>query len=546
MRSNAGKIAGAKGASIRKQTKRDLQDAPTENLAGAPAWDMPTKERFVNMLMCNMLGGTYYASERDLADLAVSTHEEMLKEDPVFYAKAIVYARNAGYVREQPALGLVYLSTLPTKELVYSVFNDVAKIPSDVSKFIEYARKGGIRKGLGSVGKELINRWLRTNLSEYWAIKYPKDLKDAISLTRPKLGDNYIVEHIMGKKASIMDYETQLGWFNALKRGDGTVNPLAAITEGRLPFEVVTSITKMDKDAWETLMPQMPYFALLRNLNTLQRHGVFEKKKNVDYVVARLTDPEAVKKSKLFPFRFYNAYKAFASNSSSGGWDTDRILDALSDAMDIAISNIPEVPGRILIAQDVSGSMSGGSFSRGTTTYSDIAGIFGAVLFKAFPDTRIMQFDTDLYKVNASRKDSVMSLSQSLSRSAGGTTMGLPLKYLNEHDIQVEHVIYVTDNMDWFYDTIYGNYADASDVLTEWRLYRNNVAPTCQLWWLRLDPYGTQQHLPEEPGVHTFNGWSDNVVRTLATKANGMAGQIEQIESVALWKNGDDEGPIIA
>ena len=71
------------------------------------------------------------------------------------------------------------------------------------------------------------------------------------------------------------DLTPQIDAFEQIKRldlGDSADQSAlrALIDAGRLPYEVVTGVAKPDVDTWAGLMRQMPYFALLRHLNTLQ------------------------------------------------------------------------------------------------------------------------------------------------------------------------------------------------------------------------------------------------------------------------------------
>ena len=71
-------------------------------------------------------------------------------------------------------------------------------------------------------------------------------------------------------------------------------------------------------------------------------------------ILERLCDPEAVRKSKQFPFRFLNAYNAVGETSNLV---TNEILDNIEKALELSVSNIPTLTGTTFITSDNSASM---------------------------------------------------------------------------------------------------------------------------------------------------------------------------------------------
>ncbi len=102
----------------------------------------------------------------------------------------------------------------------------------------------------------------------------------------------------------------------------------------------------MDAQAWEACIPIMRYGALIKNLANFDRAGIGRAKRAE--VIRRLSDPDEVKRSKLLPMAFLNAY-----NNVPG----DTYKAALDEAATIAMQNITRFPGRTLILIDTSGSM---------------------------------------------------------------------------------------------------------------------------------------------------------------------------------------------
>lgn len=142
--------------------------------------------------------------------------------------------------------------------------------------------------------------------------------------------------------------------------------------------------TKLDKAGWEALLPTMGYFAVLRNLNNFERSGVDYK-----MVSAVLTDAEGVASSRVMPFRFLTAYKSM---------ETDTYLNALAEACDLSLVNLPEFGGMTLIMVDVSGSMDdplAGEHS--VLKRSEIAGFFAEALARRCARSEVWTYTTDRF-----------------------------------------------------------------------------------------------------------------------------------------------------
>lgn len=127
-------------------------------------------------------------------------------------------------------------------------------------------------------------------------------------------------------------------------------------------------LTKAEQ--WRLVLPQLGIFALARNLRNLEEAGLDFKE--IDAINARLMDADEIAKSRMFPFRWWQAYQAVPGNSFKSG---------LERAFTHSMSNIPTLPGRSLVLVDTSASMEGGvSDSRSNMTRVEAAAIFGVAL----------------------------------------------------------------------------------------------------------------------------------------------------------------------
>ena len=525
--------------------EKGYENADHVNKAGHKSFSRPLKEQFLQCLTTNVLENTFYASKNELAKDTVDLHTKMLNEDPRFFAKALIYARNDGRMRLQPIIGLVGLSTLKDKKLFKRAFNSVIRTPGDLASFVEFCKESGIRHGLGRVIKQEIGNWLN-NMSEYHAIKYGGDgkkysIRNILRLARPVPRNlehvgvfHYVVNGKLMEKDMSSENLNQIKAYEELKKVETNKERIDLIEKARLPYEAVTGIGfKMDTEMWTYLMKQMPYFALLRHLNTLNKNGVFGSKENVDYVVGRLTDKNAIVKSKVMPFRFYTAYSTTADEKMPM-----RLRDALIDAMEMSFENMPEIEGRVAIGVDTSASMSSNISGKGRSTYMDIAAIFATAMMKKCDDVIVIPFDTMCRDVSMSQRDSIMTNAKKLrDLCGGGTDVGLPMKYLNDNKDKVDVFIGITDNEEWHTKNghRFGYYKGYSSegFEPEHNKYIAQVNPKLKTFLVTISPY-RDSVVPEKKNTWCVYGWNEGVVDFITGMANGGKTQIDAVEAIQL------------
>ncbi|MEV7289664.1 TROVE domain-containing protein [Streptomyces sp. NPDC093252] len=125
----------------------------------------------------------------------------------------------------------------------------------------------------------------------------------------------------------------------------------------------------MDAAAWEAVIPSMGLMALTRNLRNFDEAGVSDEAAGL--VAARLSDPQEVRRSRQFPYRFLSAYRA----APSLRWG-----HALERALTASTANVPAVPGRTLVLVDTSASMTGRVFGRSEIRHVDVGALFAVAL----------------------------------------------------------------------------------------------------------------------------------------------------------------------
>lgn len=453
----------ARAASALFEPPLPSKTAPTTNLEGFPAYERPPKEQLLQTLLTNTLGSTYYETKQNLIDDTERVHTQALNEDPAFMAQALGYAREKGFFRTQPVYGLARVSALKDGEHFEGAFSRVVKTPNDLVDFASIIRS--LRGGEGGRRiKRVAGSWLRSNLSEYWAIKYGSEkktyaLRDLFRTYHPRGEKSALVDYLLGHSDTDLSRLPQVGAFEALKKATTDAEKISAIAAGRLPHEVATSFAGGSKKVWESIIPNLPMFAMLRNLATLERHGVLDAAK--ERIVKQFGDPEQVRKSKVFPFRFLEAMKHVGAPWAK---------DACRMALEHSFANAEQIQGSTIVALDISGSMA---------SYIEMAAIFAiSTVRRSGDDSRFLVFDDRVEEFAVSKMDSVLSQAATI-KTRGGTATHLVPASMAHHGIRVDNLILITDEQQNMGTPFMDKVAE----------YRRRVSPKCKVFVLNVAPY---------------------------------------------------------
>lgn len=474
-----------------------------------PAYERPLEERYLQTLLTNTVGNTFYADQQTLMQESDQVHNDMLDVDPEFAAKALAFARNEGFMRLQPILGLAKLSAVK-QTLFARAFPHVIKIPSDLSDFLTILNGQGRGEGGRAVKRE-VGGFLN-GVSEYWALKYNGrgrgySIGDMVATAHVKAANdrqNRLFRYAMGKETPLGGLP-QLAAFEALKRAETDDERIRWINEGKLPHEIVTGAIKPTKAVWNAILEQMPIFALLRNLNTMDRAGVLDERQA--YISARLTDGEALRKSKILPFRFLSAY-----NEVQKPW----LKDALRQAVELTFDNLPNIDGRTAVFLDISGSMDG--------QYLRIGSVFALALYKKTGgDSLFWLFNTQVGDAQPSRVDSILSQAERI-RSFGGTDTGAPVRALLGHPQPFDNIIIITDEQQNVGSPFY------RELLT----YRQARNQSARAYVIDLAPYQSGMVPPSDKLTHYLYGWSDAILSYIAQSQRGYGDMVQAVRGMEL------------
>ena len=297
-----------------------------------------------------------------------------------------------------------------------------------------------------------------------------------------------------------------------------------------VPFQMLTQL-ELSSAHWSRIARKGSWQMVRQNLNTFHRHGVFGVKRNVHDVAKLLRDPMQIRKAKAFPYQLMVAAQNVNAEMPR------EIVDALHDAMEIAVQNVPKIDGQVVVCPDVSGSMTWAvtGYRPGATSavrHVDVAALVAASFQRVNRGCQVLPFDFDVRDVRLEPRDTILTNAERLADLAGGgTNCSAPLKWLNDRGRAPDLVVFVSDNQSWV-DARAGGQGTA--MLMEWEVIKRRN-PKAKLVCIDIAPYGTTQAQTRED-VLNIGGFSDAVFDQIAAFASGQTGadhwvgEIGQIE----------------
>lgn len=474
-------------------------DATVNHEGGLAFKTGPEMDLYLRCCTSFLQNSTYRNEQQELKEL----REAIAKCDRKFVLQLANYSRNAMNLRTIPQVMLAEASRLHSgdpKQSKSEVREYTPKIlqradePLEVIAYLigvlgsKKKLSNALKKGITDAIRNYIKVDAKTGevnlyqLSKYWRGSSRK--KGAVS---PK--DLLRICHL-GKKADpIMREVAQMVFNDTL--------PVAET------WEVEASTKGTSTEMWNETAPKMGIMALLRNLRNFEQNSA---EKAIEHAVSVFTNPEAVHNSRLLPFRWFTAMKHVS--------DT-RLRDAICEAMDLSIENVPKLPGITAVFSDNSGSMQSPISGKSEVKCIDIACLMAAIgAHQTTGKSVVGAFGTTCQEVPMSRRDSILTNADKIRHAPVGwsTNAYLIVQHLLDKKIKVDRLMLFSDmqcyctadgnHKGWGYDRQLG---------PMWRKYVQTVNPNAMLYSVDLQGYGTSQFPEDDPNVVMLSGWSEKV-----------------------------------
>lgn len=464
------------------------QTNKTVNKSGHVAYKMGDKEKLITQVLTSFFNESKFYG--DNSKNMQETIERVVKTDPAFIAKLAVFAKKEFNMRSVSHVLVAYLAHEVTgkpytKETVKAVSlrgDDVTEIMACYLSLFGKPIPNALKKGIS----EVLGGFDEYTLAKYKGEGKAVKMRDLLCLCRPTPKTKAQSE--MWHRLLNDELETPVTW------------------------ETQLSANGNNAKTWEKLIDsgKVGYMALLRNL----RNILMANPSNANKVLETIENPENVKRSKQLPFRYLSAYKEL--NNMAGS----RVFDALENAVESSIENMPKLSGTTVIAVDASGSMSGTISGKSNVRCYEIAMLLGLIANKICDNSIFYTFNNSIAKYPVSSRNGILYTTLS-ARCGGSTDMGLPFAQMIKDNIKADRIIVISDNecnSSWFNKPV-------QTIADEYRYKTGN-----DIWVHAIDlqGYGTQQFYGKKTNI--VAGWSEKVFEFIKLAEQGEGSLVDTIE----------------
>lgn len=554
-----------------KYNKKVTPVVPTEvNKMGEAAYKLSPKEEFVSTILTTFLQNSYYETETETVK---RIKDSMQRIDPLFAAKAAIYARDDANMRSVTHLIAGELAAMISgNKWAKRFYKRIAVRPDDMAEILSYYYN------VKRKGKEPI----KIPASMKKGFREKMESMDAYLIDKYKMeGRQFSLRRIM---SLVHPVPTQLNQaaYNALYKGDSLSGLYTSkIFEKEMSKTGGKQKTKKEVDtakeeAISSVLDNvsgMPIFNLLRNL----RNIILYAPDRVDEACRQLTIRKKIHNSRLLPFRFLSAYEEIDKLTTSSTTARSKVvfedeklgrqvssielatlkrkvLDALNQAMNISCENIPKLEGRTAILVDHSGSMRGdgggdslvSAFSK--TSSSMIANLFGTMVMMGQDNVFMGLFGDRLVPVSDFKRskgilDNAKHIHRLGNSCGGGTEQGI-------YDFFVDIVKNNTrvDNVIVFSDMVIGNsnrwYGTGRDYTSGYSTQPGNfqklfkdfrkVNPNANVVSVDIRQTGGTSVFDKSLRVTQVSGWSQRIFDHIKAGTAGYKEIIKEIEAIEI------------
>ena len=452
------------------------------NSAGGYAWPVSEWDRLDRFLVLGSEGGTFYVRERKLTIENARVVESLVREQGETLVKRIVELSESGRVASNdPALfALAMAASLgdeATRKAALEALPKVARTGTHLFHWLQYVTgfRGwgrGVRRAVADWYVEKPDRQLA-----YQMLKYPSRdgwaHRDALRLAHPK--PTSPTQDVLFRLAT-------RGWTGLEAIPEGVDLEVRQLLEGvyalreldprqaaeriadlRLVREMVPTPLLRHAEVWEALLEDMPMGAMIRNLATMTRVGlVAPGSEATARVVERLGNEGRLQKARIHPIAVLAAMKTYASGRGMrgrGSWEpVAPVVDALDAAFYATFQNAPTTGKRVMLALDVSGSMTVGVHGMDYLSCREAAAAMALVTAATEPKHMFTAFTsafggfgpsglTTLSFSPRERLDDVLKRTDRLN--FGWTDCALPMLEASRRRWKVDVFVVYTDNETW-------------------------------------------------------------------------------------------------
>jgi len=452
------------------------------NSAGGYAWPVSEWDRLDRFLVLGSEGGTFDVRERKLTIENARVVEALVREQGEALVRRVVELSISGRsATNDPALfALAMAASLgdeATRKAALAALPEVARTGTHLFHWLQFVTgfRGwgrGVRRAVADWYVEKPDRKLA-----YQMLKYPSRdgwaHRDALRLAHPKP---------VSQTQDVLFRLATHGWkgFEAIPEGIdpevrgllegvralGDLEPEEAATriaELRLVREMVPTPLLRHPEVWEALLEEMPMGAMIRNLATMTRVGLVAPGSYATArVVQRLGNEDRLTSARIHPIAVLAALKTYAQGHGvrgRGSWEpVAPVVDALDGAFYRTFQNAPTTGKRVMLALDVSYSMSTGVHGLDFLSCREASAAMALVTAATEPKHMFTAFTaglggfghSGLTTLSISPRERLDDVVRRIDRlNFGGTDCALPMLEAARRGWSVDVFVVYTDNETW-------------------------------------------------------------------------------------------------
>lgn len=492
--------------------KSSIKATDLVNKGGGIAYSLSDEASLAQLVCTGTFNNVFYSTGKEQLDKII---ELCNKCDLEYVAKLAIYARTEGLMKDTPAF-LTALVATKSPELLKKIFPRVINTPKMLRNYVQIIRSGTVgRKSLGSTSKKLVQKYLNS-LSDDQLFKADignsPSLGDIIKLSHPKAKDevkNNFYAYLLDRKYNKDILPENVKAYESFKNNTSEVVP-------DVDFRKLTAL-KLSDDNWKSIAANASWQQIRHNLNSFQKHNVFQDQKLVKKLADKLSNYEEVKRSRAFPYEIYSTF------IHTRGIIPVELTNALQQAAEIAVENVQKLNKTIKVCLDISSSMRNPiTGNRGSASskmrHIDVASVITSSILRKNPDAEVVPFNTEVKKANVNGFDSIMTNAEKLAAMAGGgTKTSSALQYLNEKNAKADVVIYISDNQSWYLNCVSdhrnNDHEKHTATMEQWKIFskRNQQA---KMVLIDIAPYADTQAYDDKK-IMNIGGWSDSTFQVI-------------------------------
>ncbi len=450
------------------QTEKIPGSKQKKNSAGGYSFKVDEWQQALRFLVLGTTGGSYYASEKKLTKDAAKLIQKLAeKNGPKLVELLLDVSLNGRAPRQQPTLLALAICAaaedVTTRRLALAALPKIARTGTMLFEFAGYVEQF---RGWGRSLRNAVGAWyLDKPVSDlaYQAVKYRQregwSHRDLLRLAHPQ-ASHYDTERtalfdwiVKGDASEATDLPAIVRGFDLATGAPRSASEYAnLVTTFNLPWEALPDVAMNEPEVWDALLPNIGITALVRQLGRLSKIGVTKPmSKSTNLVVAKLSDVEAIQKSRIHPLNVLSALVTYMSGHGYRGTGSWNQVQAISDALEAmfytSFGNVEPANKRTYLGLDVSGSMGCHNLANSPLSPRVASTAMALVTARTEPQNHIAAFSHTMADVDFGSKSLLEDALRKTDRIPfGRTDCALPMKVALSRGIDVDTFVIYTDS----------------------------------------------------------------------------------------------------